>query len=93
MKHVIQIYGKEFSLYNVHALVHLAADAKMFDSLNSLNCFPFENYLCIIKNILRKFNYFDIYCRNKHYFNPTQIYLYYMSLIAILGMTLGIKRI
>ena len=41
--HSIKVYGKEFCIYNVHALIHLADDAQRYGSLNSISCFPFEN--------------------------------------------------
>lgn len=51
-----KIYGKEFLIYNSHALIHLPIDAKHFGSLNNISCFPFENYLGVLKNMLRKSN-------------------------------------
>lgn len=54
VSHSIQIYGKQFCIYNVHSLIHLARDAKCFDTLNNINCFAFENYLGMLKKMLRK---------------------------------------
>lgn len=51
-----KLYGKEFIIYNVHSLIHLADDAKQFKSLNNINAFPFENYLQTLKSKLRKSN-------------------------------------
>ena len=56
VKNVIQIYGKEFCVYNVHSLIHLSSDAKSYGSLNGINCYIFENYLGFLKRSLRKSN-------------------------------------
>ena len=56
VKHSIRIYGKTFCIYNVHSLIHLAPIAKKFDSLDLVNCFAFENFLGILKRMLRKPN-------------------------------------
>lgn len=50
------IYGKEFCVYNVHSVIHLAEQAKTYDTLNSINCFSYENYLGSLKRLLRKSN-------------------------------------
>lgn len=56
VKHSVSIYGREFCIYNTHSLIHIANDAKEFGSLNSINCFRFENFLGGLKRILRKPN-------------------------------------
>lgn len=56
VSHSVHIYGIEFCVYNVHALIHLAADAIKFGSLNNVNSFAFENYLGCLKRFLRKGN-------------------------------------
>lgn len=56
VSHSIRIYGKEFCVYNVHSIIHLADDAKIFGTLNDVNCFPFENFLGFLKKSLRKSN-------------------------------------
>lgn len=56
VKHSVSIYGREFCIYNTHSLIHIAKDAKRFGSLNSINCFRFENFLGGLKRILRKPN-------------------------------------
>lgn len=53
----VQIYGKDFCVYNVHSLIHLAKDAEKISSLNEVNCFYFENYLSFLKRMLRKSNH------------------------------------
>lgn len=48
------LYGKTFSVYNVHALLHLHGDVSRFGcSLNDISCFPYENYLQRIKKFVR----------------------------------------
>ena len=48
------LYGPGFMVYNVHCLVHLAADAKQFGSLDGISAFPFENHLKHLKRMVRK---------------------------------------
>lgn len=54
--HALKLYGKDFCIYNTHSLVHLAYDAKCFGSLNYINCFQFENYLQLLKKLIRKYS-------------------------------------
>lgn len=44
-----EFYGKEFLVYNVHCLIHLPQDARVFGSLDNISCFPLENFLGKIK--------------------------------------------
>ena len=49
------LYGTTFTSYNVHNLVHLHEDIIHFGtSLDNFSCFPFENYLQIMKKFVRK---------------------------------------
>ena len=48
------LYEKEFIVYNVHGLVHLADDVSRFGTLDSFSAFPFENYLSQLKRLVRK---------------------------------------
>lgn len=52
VKHSIKIYGAEFCVFNVHSLIHLAADARTSGSLETVSAFPFENYLGFLKKCL-----------------------------------------
>ena len=49
-----QLYGREILVYNVHNLIHLAADVKKFGCLDNFSCFPFENKLGELKKLIRK---------------------------------------
>ena len=51
--HGIEVYGEEFSVYNVHNLIHLADDARQFGPLDNVSCFPFENLLGQVKRLVR----------------------------------------
>lgn len=46
-------YGKEFIVYNVHALVHLSNDVDRFGALDTFSAFPFENQLGVLKRKLK----------------------------------------
>ena len=48
------LYGQQFVSSNVHNLIHLPADVEKFGNLDSFSAYPFENYLQIIKNLVRK---------------------------------------
>lgn len=54
VEHFSALYGDNMVVYNVHGLVHLAEDAKRFGSLDATSSFPFENFLCKIKKMVRK---------------------------------------
>ena len=49
------IFGRTFTVYNVHNLLHLCEDSSTFNtSLDHISSFPFENYLQVIKKLVRK---------------------------------------
>lgn len=55
VQHYNDIFGSEFVVYNVHSLVHLAQDSRMFQgSLDNVSAFPFENFMCSLKKMIRK---------------------------------------
>lgn len=49
-----ELYGEDNLVYNIHNLIHLSDDVKIFGSLDTFSAFPFENYMQIIKRMLRK---------------------------------------
>ena len=48
------LYGKEFLIYNMHSLIHLADDARKFGPLDNISAFCFENHMQTMKRMLRK---------------------------------------
>lgn len=52
VKDSVLLYGLQFLSYNVHNLIHVAADVKRNGPLESYSAYKFENYLQIIKNLL-----------------------------------------
>ncbi len=53
-----KLYGAEFISYNVHGLLHISDDAILFGSLDNASTFMFENFMQVIKKILRSNNLF-----------------------------------
>lgn len=51
-----QLYYKEFVVFNVHSLTHLADDVQLHGALDNFSAFPFENFMQIIKRMLRSKN-------------------------------------
>ena len=48
------IYGRTFTTYNVHNLVHLTDDVLNHNvGLHDISAFPFENYMQVIKKFVR----------------------------------------
>ena len=54
VEHFCQIYGNDMAVFNVHGLVHLAAEAENYGSLDNVSAFPFENYMSQLKRLVRK---------------------------------------
>ncbi|CAI6352292.1 unnamed protein product [Macrosiphum euphorbiae] len=49
-----KLYGKHFVSHNVHGLLHIVDDYRKFGFLDSCSCFPFENYMKVLKKMVRK---------------------------------------
>lgn len=47
-------YGSNFSIYNVHGLLHLVNDVRHFGNLDSFSAFPYENNMSIFRKYCRK---------------------------------------
>lgn len=54
MKGFVTLYGKQEISYNLHCLLHLAADSPLYGTLESFSAFPFENKMQVMKRLLRK---------------------------------------
>lgn len=48
------LYGLEHIIYNIHSLIHLANDVKVFGNLDNFSAFVFESSLYKLKNLLHK---------------------------------------
>ena len=57
VKHLSQLYGTDQMVYNVHGLVHIADDVKLYGPLDRFAAFPFENFLKSLKQVIRKPNF------------------------------------
>lgn len=67
VKYMEDSYGKEVMTYNVHNLIHLVADVRNLGNLNTISCFPFENYLRKLKTLVRSStNPHEQICRRIH---------------------------
>lgn len=49
-----QIYDKQYISHNVHNLLHLCSDVRMYGPLDNFSAFRFENFMTSIKRLLRK---------------------------------------
>lgn len=49
-----RIYGPEFVSHNVHGLTHISEDVKLYGSLDSYSAFQFENFMQVLKKLIRK---------------------------------------
>lgn len=48
------LYGQNQLVYNVHALIHLADDARIYGALDIISAFKFESYLGRLKKLVRR---------------------------------------
>lgn len=56
INHSIEIYGRQFVVYNVHSLYHVTAECESQNSpLNDFSAFMFETALASLKNLLNSF--------------------------------------
>lgn len=48
------LYSLEHMSHNIHNLLHLADDCRQFGNLNKFSAFQFENFLQVLKKLIRK---------------------------------------
>lgn len=53
ISHAARILGRDFLVYNVHSIVHLAKESENCGTLESFSAFPYENHLGVIKGVLK----------------------------------------
>jgi len=49
-----ELYGAQYVSHNVHGLLHITDDYRKLKSLEECSCFPFENFMKVLKKMLRK---------------------------------------
>lgn len=54
VEHFERIYGRHLISHNIHGLLHLCDDYAKFGPLDQCSTFPFENYMGVLKNMIRK---------------------------------------
>ena len=52
--HCSDWYEPTSTVYNVHALVHLVQDVKVYGCLDKFSAFPFESFIDMLKKLVRK---------------------------------------
>ncbi|KAB0790106.1 hypothetical protein PPYR_15573 [Photinus pyralis] len=53
VQHCRRIYGEEYTVYNIHMLVHLKEDVDRYGPLDNISEFPFETFLNRLKRLIR----------------------------------------
>jgi len=48
------LYGKQYISHNMHNLLHICSDVRIYGPLDNFNAFRFENFMTLIKRRLRK---------------------------------------
>lgn len=51
-----ELYGNDFVVFNVHNLLHLCSEVRLFGNIEKFDAFPFENYLGQLKRKVRSKN-------------------------------------
>jgi len=54
VKDACNLYGAEFTVCNVHSLLHICDDAKKYGNLDSVSAFPYENHMKKLKKLMRQ---------------------------------------
>lgn len=50
------MYGERYVSYNIHNLLHLASDVRVYGCLDNFSAFRFESFIFFLKKLLRKHN-------------------------------------
>ena len=48
------LYGEQYVTSNIHYLIHLNEDVKLYGPIDSYSTFDFENYMQVLKRLMRK---------------------------------------
>lgn len=51
-----EVYGADHLVYNVHSLLHIVDDVKMYGPIDSYSAFPFESFMYKVKRMVHKKN-------------------------------------
>jgi len=51
-----ELYGPEFVVYNVHSLIHICDDARLYGHLHAVNAFVYESHLKQVKKFVQHAN-------------------------------------
>lgn len=54
VKSYITLYGKEYTSFNIHNLLHLCFDCEIHGVVDSFSAFKFENFYQLLKKMMRK---------------------------------------
>lgn len=54
VKNYIILYGKQYTSFNIHGLIHLAGDCEVHGVVDSFSAFRFENFYQLLKKMKRK---------------------------------------
>ena len=53
LKEAKRLYGKEILVYNLHSLLHLSQEARIYGNLDECSAFIFESFMQVIKRSVR----------------------------------------
>ena len=48
------MYAKQILVYNMHNILHVVDDVKMYGRLDNVSCFPYQNALGQLKRLVKK---------------------------------------
>ena len=50
--HFEELYERNMLVYNIHCLLHLANETRLFGPLDRISAFPFENFMQALKKMV-----------------------------------------